>query len=630
MLRTLFSDISFEIQAADHVGLVGVNGSGKTTLLNIILGTEPADEGRVTLASGIKIAKVEQLPDFASPVSLYDFVLQAHADVLRLESEIDRVTALLLDETNMDRHSKLAQRQETLLVEYTRLDGTTYKSRTRSALLGLGFSASALDRPISTFSGGQVSKAMLARAILSGAALLVLDEPTNNLDLPSITWLEDYLSRYKGAILVVSHDRAFLDAVTNRTLELENGHIISSKGNYSKHLELKLDAKEAAMKLYLKQCKEIKRIEGIIDQQRRWNQERNYVTIASKQKEIDRIREGLVPPERDPAAIHFHFSSAAPTGNEVIVTRGLTKSFDGKLVFENCDLFIKRSECVCLIGANGCGKTTLLKILAGRIPPTDGVFKIGAGVKLGYYEQDTRRLTGEHEVIRELSDMFPRMDTAQLRNALGMFLFRGDDIYKKVNALSGGERARIQLLKLVLGGANVLLLDEPTNHLDIQSAEMLERAIEAFEGTVLIVTHDRYLVNRLADRVVVMKRNGMTAQRDENEDMFRLVTPEPDKDDEPAATEPPAANLYQRQKEHKAAVAKARQRVSAIKRDVTAAEKAAHELEAGISGAQERGEYRRIEQLCIELAKAEDKVLSLYDALTAAEEELNTLADTEV
>lgn len=624
--RTLFSDVSFEIRPGERVGLIGVNGSGKTTLMRILMGKEPYDGGTFGLRQGAKLSYVEQIPTLDEKTDLYSFTLEAYRPLLDLEAEEIRIAEKLGQaDANRDR---LIARQAVVVETLSREGGATFRAMTRSALLGLGFSEDDLLRPVTSFSGGQISKAMLARAILSRADLLLLDEPTNNLDVTAIQWLTDFLCQFRGAVLVVSHDRAFLDDTVTRMLELQNGRIRGTAGNYTRYMELKMDARELEKKIYLRKQKEIRRIEGIIEQQKRWNQERNYVTIASKQKQIDRIKEDMVEPERDEKSISFRFPTPAPTGNEVIVLHELGMRFGEHRIFSGLNALIKAGQCVCLIGENGCGKTTLLKILTGSVRQTEGTYKIGAGVRIGYYAQHNYDLNDGNTVIGELSDAFPLMDRSSLRGALGMFLFRNDDIDKRIGTLSGGEKARIRLLKLVLSGANVLLLDEPTNHLDIASAEMLESALEKFEGTILIVTHDRYMVRRLADRVILMTKTGLREQRDEEEDLFALIRER--KAEKPKKQEKTDAdNLFLRRKEIKQQRAKARQELHAIERLIEQNEAAKKEAEQALIEAQTGNDYRRMQQMYETISALEAEEGDLYDRLEDAERTLSALETEE-
>ncbi len=617
--RLLFSDISFEVGPKDHIGLIGVNGCGKSTLIQMMLGAVRPDGGYISVSPQCTVACVEQLPKLPEDTTLYDFVLTAHEDLLSCERELASIAARI--ETAQDEERRrLIDRQFRLMEHFQQEGGLTFRSMTRSALMGLGFTEEELARPVMQFSGGQIAKAMLARAILKKADLLLLDEPTNNLDVAAICYLQEYLSAYKGAYVLVSHDRAFLDASVNRVLELENGHLIATRGNYTRHVELKMDERQIAARRYQQTMKEIRRIEGIIAQQRRWNQARNYVTIASKEKQIERLKEGLVPPEKDPAAIHFHFRGTEPSGNEIIDVRDMAVSYGDKRVFEHADLLIWKGQTVCLVGANGCGKSTFLKVLTGQLMPSEGHFRLGAGVRLGYFQQSTDTLTPENTILEEMQDAFPHALEGELRNYLGAFLFRGDDIYKRISTLSGGERARIKLLQLVLSGANVLLLDEPTNHFDIASCEVLERALEAFGGTILIVTHDRYLVERMADRVVLLEKDGFIEPEEGEGSVFDRLKVRPIQKQEKAPVEV-RSNYYLRQKEYKAALAAAKQEITRVERGIEENEKDQERAQKAIADAENKGDFDEMQQLCIALGHLQEKETLLYEALERAEHE---------
>ncbi len=615
--RVLFSDISFEVGPKDHIGLIGVNGCGKSTLIHMMEGLIKPDAGYISVSPQCTVACVEQLPKLSEDVTLYDYVLTAHEELLSWERELSQIAGRIGSAAEDDRR-RLIERQFRLMEQFQQEGGLTFRNMTRSTLLGLGFTEEELIRPIVRFSGGQIAKAMLARAILRKAELLLLDEPTNNLDVAAICYLQEYLNGYKGAYVLVSHDRAFLDASVNRVLELENGHLIATRGNYTRHVELKMDERQIAARRYQQTMKEIRRIEGIIAQQRRWNQARNYVTIASKEKQIERLKEGLVPPEKDPAAIHFHFRGAEPSGNEIIDVRDLGVSYGDRKVFQHADLLIWKGQTVCLVGANGCGKSTFLKVLTGQMMPSEGHFRLGAGVRLGYFQQNTDSLTPEFTILEEMQNAFPHALEGELRNYLGAFLFRGDDIYKRISSLSGGERARIKLLQLVLSGANVLLLDEPTNHFDIASCEVLERALEAFGGTILIVTHDRYLVERMADRVILLEKDGFVEPEEEEDSVFdRLLTrPVQKQEKQPVESR---SNYYLKQKEYKAALTAARQEVTKTERAIEENERAQAGTEAAIAQAESKGAFEEMQRLCVALGQLQNEESRLYELLEMAE-----------
>lgn len=503
--RTLFSDAEFDVYEGERIGFVGVNGSGKTTLFRLLKGELVPDGGNIHIAGGVRIGYMEQFACKDSKRTLYDETLTVFRDL----EELELTLAELHDKIDYgDTSAETIERQTRVRETFEREGGLTYKSRTASALTGLGFSESNFSLPVDALSGGQRSKLQLAKLLLSKADLLLLDEPTNHLDIQSVEWLERFLSDYRGAYIVISHDRYFLDKVTNRTLELENRHIRDYKGNYTRFLELKAEDMERRRKVYEAKVREINRIEGIIEQQKRWNQAHNYVTIASKQKQIDRIEEDLEKPEEAPDAIKFSFKSADGCGNDVLTASGLSLSFDGKRLFSGVNLDIKKGERVFLIGGNGCGKTSLFRILMGQYEADAGEFKFGARVRVGYFDQAQRGLADSKSALDEVWDEYPRMTETEVRTALASFLFKGDDIYKKISELSGGERARVALLKLMLSGANLLLLDEPTNHLDISSCETLENALKNYDGTLLVISHDRYLINKLADRVYALTASG--------------------------------------------------------------------------------------------------------------------------
>lgn len=514
--ETLFHDVNFRLEENGRAGLVGVNGCGKTTLMHVINGRQEAETGGISKAAGIKIGCMEQYVIRDDNITLYDEVLEIFRPLIDAENELADI-AVAID--TGDHSEQTLSRQMQLQERFEREGGLTYKSMTCSALVGLGFSEDDFNKPISVMSGGQKSKGQLAKLLLSGSNILLLDEPTNHLDITACEWLEKFLTEYKGAYIVISHDRYFLDKVTDTTFEMENRTLREYKGNYTRYLELKAEAREAQQRVYDRTVKEINRIEGIVEQQKRWGQEHNFITAASKQKQADRLKETLEKPEDLPEAIKFTFRAKEGGANDVLIAKGLSKSFDGTVVFTNAELDIKKNTTTFILGENGCGKTTLLKILTGEYQADSGEYKFANNIQFGYYDQAQTDLDPSKTVIDEVWDRYPKMTQTQVRSALAQFLFKGDDVFKNVGKLSGGEKARVSLLKLMLSKANMLLLDEPTNHLDIHSREALENALASYGGTLLIVSHDRYLINKLADRIVWLGKTG-TVNIDGNYDRY--------------------------------------------------------------------------------------------------------------
>ncbi len=620
--RILFEDVSFEIQPKDRIGLIGANGTGKTTLLKILLGLEQADEGQVYQSRETTIGCLEQTPDLDMDKSVYDVTLSVFAPLLEMEQTLIGMEAQM-QSAKGDALTALIEKQHRLQDRFEQEGGLTCKSRVRATLLGLGFTKEELDKPIGVLSGGQLNKVMLSRVLLSGSNLLFLDEPTNHLDVEAVEWLEGFLVGYPGAFLVISHDRYFLDRVTNRTMELKNGRMYTTKGNYSRHVELRSTEAEIALRHYRNTQREIKRIYGIVEQQRRWNRERNIRTAESKLKQIDRLKATLVEPEQETDNIRFSFRAKEPGGNEVLLGKGLKKSFDGKTLFENTELLLRKNERVFLLGPNGCGKTTLLKMLIGREPYEAGNAVLGAKVEAAYYEQNMRSLHPDNTVEEEIWNAYPKLGKTEVRNALAAFLFRGDgEVSKPIRLLSGGERARVQLLKLMLSGANLLLLDEPTNHLDIASLEALENALEDYGGTLLIVTHDRYLVNRLADRTLYMQKDGLI----ESIGGYGDLLSELDRRKSESACEnreQKKPNDYKAQKERQSAINKATGAVTRAEAQIKKAEEAIRLQEQALSLC--ASDYVKAGALSAKIDTMKEELGRLYEKWEQAEERLSQL-----
>ena len=512
--RNLFSNVCFDVEKGDKFGFIGANGVGKTTLFRIINGEMSPTDGNVFMSKDTVLGYMEQHacnhPDrnvFDELLSVFSYLEDYERELKTLEIKIEQMNNRSVSDA--DELNALIERQTALLEEYQNNGGLTYKSRTRSSLLGLGFKESDFTMPTGKLSGGQRSKLSLAKLLLSKANMLLLDEPTNHLDIDSVNWLEGFIREFKGSMIIISHDRYFLDNVTNKTIELEHGKIRCYKGNYSEFIKKKESDDEALRNKYENDLKEIKRIEGIVEQQKRWGRERNFITAESKQKEADRIKAQLVTPESELETIRMNFNIKRETGNDVLICENLAKAFGEKHLFDNVNIHIRKGERVFIIGSNGCGKTTLFNILTCKTASDTGEVRYGSNVDLGYFDQMQNNLNLEKTAIDEIWDTFPNMTQTQVRSALGSFLFKGDEVFKPLNKMSGGERARVSLLKLMLDGSNFLLLDEPTNHLDSASREQLEDNLKNYEGTMLVISHDRYFINKLADRVLVMEKHGL-------------------------------------------------------------------------------------------------------------------------
>ncbi|MDP4181549.1 MAG: ABC-F type ribosomal protection protein [Bacillota bacterium] len=500
-INEILKDVSFSVQDGDKVGIVGVNGAGKSTLLNILCGELQCDSGAINISKTYKIGYLHQNTGLDSDSSLLDEMLSVYEDLINKENRLKELEIEISKHVSEEQTAQLMKEYSRLSDEYSLSGGYEYRSKVKGVLRGLGFSENEFDKKVHILSGGQKTRLALAKLLLSEPDIMLLDEPTNHLDIESITWLENFLKNFRKSVLIVSHDRYFLDSVTTKTLELENNHSKLYNCNYTQFLKQKAADREIQQRHFENQRREIEKMEAFITQQKQWNRERNIIAAESRQKAIDRM-EKVSKPTDLPDKIKIKFRKSMISGNDVLFVEGLTKSYPGRNLFSNVTFNLKKDERVFLLGPNGCGKSTLMKILIGKLQSDSGAVEYGHKVKVGYYDQELQDLDESKTILDELLDSNDDLTLTQVRTLLSSFLFKGEDVLKPISALSGGERSRVSLCKLILSSSNFLLLDEPTNHLDINSREVLEEALSNYEGTILAVSHDRYFINKLASRIL--------------------------------------------------------------------------------------------------------------------------------
>ena len=497
---TILQDASFHIEEREKAALVGINGAGKSTLFRIIVGELSPDNGQVILAKGKTLGYLAQHQEMENELTIYDCLLQVKQHILDMEIRMREMEAEMKHTTG-EALTKLMDSYSRLTHEFEMENGYAYKSELTGVLKGLGFQEEDFQKQVSTLSGGQKTRVALGSLLLSKPDIILLDEPTNHLDMDSIAWLETYLLNYPGAVFIVSHDRYFLDKVATKIVEIDNGKVSVFTGNYSAYSEKKSLLRKAAYQAYLNQQQEIKHQEEVIAKLKSFNREKSIRRAESREKMLDKM-EVLEKPVEIDSSMKITLKPRITSGNDVLTVEGLGKSFPPLTLFEDLNFSVKRGERVAIIGNNGTGKTTILKILNEIVPPDTGCFHLGSKVHIGYYDQEHHVLHNEKTIFEEISDDFPKLTNTEIRNLLAAFLFTGDDVFKPIQALSGGEKGRVSLAKLMLSEANFLILDEPTNHLDITSKEILEEALSNYEGTVLYVSHDRYFINKTATRIL--------------------------------------------------------------------------------------------------------------------------------
>ena len=638
-VTTILQGVDFALDESDRLGIIGVNGSGKSSLFRVITGQYEPEEGSVSIVGGKTVGMLSQ--DGAFDVvdgadTALDLMLHSRPEMLEMEARLAELERALADPN--------AEHLGALTAEYTALNdrflcegGLEYRGRCASMLTRLGFDAAMQSQPIDTLSGGQRTRLALAVQLSREPDILMLDEPTNHLDIETTAWLEDFLASYKKCVLVISHDRYFLDRVTNKTLAIENHRATLYDGGYTKSMEQRRVDREIAEKHYRDQQKEIARQEAYIAQQRAWNRERNIIAAESRQKLLDKMVK-LEKPQNAPKAVKMKFTRAHESGNEVLDVRGLGMSFGDKELFRDLNFLIKKKQRVLLIGPNGCGKSTLIKLILNMLEPTAGVVEAGYNVEVGYYDQENQNLCDENSVLEELWSAYPRLPELQIRNALAQFRFVGEDVEKPVSVLSGGERARLTLCKLILSHMNLLVLDEPTNHLDIDSREALESALEQFDGTILTVSHDRYLIDKLATRILMMKPGAAFAgdlldyeisplcvgqgyteflRYKTAREQERAGTLGPESVSEASA--PSAAKLdYLKNKQNAAEERKKRNRLQKLREECPKIEQELAELEETMSG-EAATDYKRLAELDEKKSELEERLMAVYEELEELE-----------
>ncbi|MDE5909243.1 MAG: ATP-binding cassette domain-containing protein [Lachnospiraceae bacterium] len=615
--QPVLRNVSFHIEEYDKAAIVGINGAGKTTLLRIIVGEQTADEGVISLAKGKTLGYLAQNQDVNSENTIYDELLSVKSDIIEMERKIRQIELSMKQAT--DSHL------DALMETYTRLthafelaNGYAYKSEITGVLKGLGFLEEEFSKQISTLSGGQKTRIALGRLLLLKPDLIILDEPTNHLDLNSISWLETYLLNYKGAVLIVSHDRYFLDRITGKIIEIDQTKAASFTGNYSAYAVKKEQLRTAALNAYLKQQQEIKHQEEVIEKLKSFNREKSIRRAESREKMLSKI-EVLDKPTEARTDIHMTLTPRCVSGNDVLHIEGLAKSFGKQELFSNIGMDIKRGEHVAIIGDNGTGKTTILKIINNLLSADAGTITLGTNVHIGYYDQEHHVLHMEKTLFEEISDAYPYLNNTEIRSTLAAFLFTGEDVYKRIADLSGGERGRVSLAKLMLSESNFLILDEPTNHLDITSKEILEDALNAYEGTVLYVSHDRYFINRTALRILDLSDGRLTSYLGnydyylEKKATFNEVASSQENSFKKEAVPSETKLDWQAQKELQA---KARKRENDLRRceeAITSLEEQLSETEATMSQPDVATDVAKLQELTKRQQDLNEKLLPLYE-----------------
>ena len=636
---SILEKVSFSLEENDKLGIIGNNGSGKTSLFKLITGEYEAEEGEIYISKGKSVGILSQYGAFSEDEGdegscALDHMFAAFPALLEWEKRLSELEVLLNDHSDEEKHRIYTNEYMSLNERFIREGGLEFRGRCRSILQKLGFDDEAIDKKVSLLSGGQRTRLALAVQLCREPDILMLDEPTNHLDIETLGWLENYLVQYKKCVMVVSHDRYFLDRVTNKTLAIEHHKAKLYNGNYTKSMEQRRIDKEIYLKHYREQQKEIARQEAYIAQQRQWNRERNIIAAESRQKLLDKM-EKLEAPETEQRAIRMKFTSAIASGNDVMKITGLSMGFGQKKLFEGLDFLVKKNDRLLIIGPNGCGKSTLIKILMKTLTPLAGKVEDGYNVEIGYYDQENQNLDPDKTVIDELWDQYPTLPEQKIRSTLAWFNFFGEDVFKTVKMLSGGERARLTLSKLILSHMNLLILDEPTNHLDIDSREALESALEEFDGTIISVSHDRYFIEKLASRIIELKPDGyidgdmfdyQILHTGEAYTEFRRFTNERKERlaasvavTETAKAEPGSQKeQYLKNKQNAAEERKRTAKIRKLNSEMEKLEAEIEEIDAEMQG-DAATNYKKVAELDLRKTEIEERLLEIYEELEELE-----------
>jgi len=615
----IIKEASFHIEDNEKAAIVGINGAGKSTLLKMITGELTPDSGEVTISKTTKVGYLAQVQDRNDNCTIYEDVLFAREDLLEMEKNLRQME----EEMNIISGQELEyhlNRYHKLMDEFDQLGGNTFRSEVNGVLKGLGFGEEEFDKKVSELSGGQRTRVFLGRLLVMKPDLLMLDEPTNHLDINSIAWLENYLLNYKGAVLIVSHDRYFLDRVVSRIIEVFQHKVYSYKGNYSEYAVKKKAVRDNMMKAYLNQQKEIEHQEAVIEKLRSFNKEKSIKRAESREKMLDKM-ERLEMPSEENTDIRLKLEPSIVSGNDVMRILGLAKSFEEKHLFDGVDFEIKRGERVALIGENGTGKTTILKIINGLLEADEGIVELGTNVEIGYYDQEHQVLHMEKTIFEEISDDHPDMNNTRIRNTLAAFLFTEDDVFKRIGDLSGGERGRVSLAKLMLSKANFLILDEPTNHLDITSKEILENALTSYTGTVLFVSHDRYFVNKIATRILDLTKHQIVNYignydyyLEKRDVQMSLIIDSVSSASVPVFSETKEENKadYKQQKEEKAKQKKLENQIKKVEEDIDNLETEKSVCEEELNDPSIAANSAKLNEISAKINEIDDKLSDLY------------------